>query len=90
VRGTKSEPQNLLSVKVTSELGLSGGRDRHRSDDLTLFRSDLALNEIRGLTGENARMSSSKPMVSPSLHMRSSALVRPVSRSYGHAMGTTL
>jgi hypothetical protein len=41
VVGTKFRPQNGQSVEMHSELRLSGGRDRRRSGDLTLFRRAL-------------------------------------------------
>ena len=41
VVGTKCGPSNGRGVETTLELGLSGGRDRRRSGDLTLFRRAL-------------------------------------------------
>jgi hypothetical protein len=39
--GTKCRPRNGQSVEIAFELWISGGRDRRRSGDLTLFRRAL-------------------------------------------------
>jgi hypothetical protein len=50
VEGTKSRRQNRPPVEMASELGVSGGRDRRRSGDLTLFRR--ALYQLSYPTGQ--------------------------------------
>jgi hypothetical protein len=50
VEGTKSRAQNRPPVETVSELVLPGGRDRRRSGDLTLFRSERREDARRPLT----------------------------------------
>ena len=69
---------------------VSGGRDRRRSGDLTLFRSEMTQFRISVVTGYFDRKAWSPGESGPPAAVRWITLIDPVSRSYGHFMGTKL
>ena len=68
----------------------ASGRDRRRSGDLTLFRSDHALFALSPLTMRIARMTSSEGRIKRPFRSRWTALFGTVSRSLGHPRARNL
>ncbi len=67
----------------------SGGRARHRSADLTLFRSDLQIRSMRASTGKMGESPAHVRNCQPS-DQRWITLEHPGVRCLGHAWGTKL
>jgi hypothetical protein len=75
---------------MPSEEGPSGGRDRRRSGDLTLFSSDLAIFANSQSTWEIPYKCCSWHINEDCIRSHWTAMIHPVSHSLGHAQGTKL
>jgi hypothetical protein len=90
VVGTKFRLVNRPVVETASELGLSSGRDRRRSGDLTLFSWFLQRIWHLWSCPISDQNSCSACINQASLAARCQAVLRTVLHCYGHAMGTKL